>query len=67
MSILFTGLTSITTFRDGRWEEIDEDEDDETALERAYYSRWKQVEAFIPMVVAVRQEQHHRARTPGDQ
>jgi hypothetical protein len=62
LSGLFPRLSEIHTLQDWRWEDlVDVEDDEETADARAQYTRWKQVEALVPMIVAIREEERHWA------
>ncbi|KAJ7440343.1 hypothetical protein B0H11DRAFT_2099928, partial [Mycena galericulata] len=67
MSSLFPSLRTIKTLNDWRWQEEEplQGEEEQEALERGYYAKWKQVEGFVPMVAAVRREEQLRARMAG--
>ncbi|KAF7333422.1 hypothetical protein MVEN_02358000 [Mycena venus] len=62
MSGLFPRLADISTLNDWRWDDLIETEDDAEIEEaRALHTRWKQVEALVPMIASIREEERHWA------
>ncbi|KAJ6454257.1 hypothetical protein C8R47DRAFT_1083175 [Mycena vitilis] len=63
LSALFPRLVEITTLYESRarWQDPadDADDDQETLNERVHNAHWKQVEAVLPVMTALREEERH--------
>ncbi|KAJ6517149.1 hypothetical protein DFH09DRAFT_1373723 [Mycena vulgaris] len=63
VSALFPKLMFISTVYAWRWETQDAtDDDEEDAVARRRHVLWKQVQAFIPVITAVRREERQWTR-----
>ncbi|KAJ6456582.1 hypothetical protein C8R47DRAFT_1248610 [Mycena vitilis] len=58
LSALFPRLVKVITLHEGRWRGPAEDPDD-AAEEFAHHTQWKQVQAMLPVITAVREEERH--------
>ncbi|KAJ7692689.1 hypothetical protein B0H17DRAFT_1132925 [Mycena rosella] len=58
LSGLFPALRGFGTLAEWRWDDpVDDDDDEETAHARACHAQWKQVEALVPIIAAIRREE----------
>jgi hypothetical protein len=65
ISGLFPELVEISTVREWRWEDDDrEHENDEEVAARARHTLWKQVQAMVPVMTAIRREERNLAGVP---
>ncbi|KAJ7666761.1 hypothetical protein DFH06DRAFT_1384129 [Mycena polygramma] len=58
LSALFPCLVKVITLHEARWRGPAEDPDD-AAEELAHHTQWKQVQALLPVITAVREEERH--------
>ncbi|KAJ7666757.1 hypothetical protein DFH06DRAFT_1384116 [Mycena polygramma] len=58
LSTLFPCLVKVITLHEARWRGPAEDPDD-AAEELAHHTQWKQVQALLPVITAVREEERH--------
>ncbi|KAJ7722999.1 hypothetical protein DFH07DRAFT_946604 [Mycena maculata] len=67
MSGLFPNLRDVVTYQAWLWADPllvpAVEEDDETAVDHARHNLWKQVEALVPIITAVRREEQYWARS----